>query len=366
MTLGYHAPPPESASGVAVYASRLASELSRHLRLIPNADRADLHLYHLGNNQLHWPIYRRALAHPGVVLLHDANLHHMFLGALGEGEYVAEFAAQYGAWHQGLAHQLWRGRARSAADPVYFEYTLLRRIVERSTLVVVHNEAAAAKARHAGAARVAVIPHFIPEPPAPDESALAVLRQRFGFAPGCFVAGVFGHLRESKRLAPLLRAFRIAHAESPSLRLLIAGAFVSQEYEAAIAPLLAQPGVVRAGYVKEESAFWQHLYLADACVNLRYPSCGESSGIAAHMAAAAKPLIVTAGDEWSGFPPGTLLPVDASPAETGMLAGYLIWLSQNRGHGRQLGSQTAAWARRSQSLSAAGSRLAGLLKGDRS
>ena len=38
-----------------------------------------------------------------------------------------------------LAENLWSERARSAADRRYFEYPMLRRIVERSRAVIVHN-----------------------------------------------------------------------------------------------------------------------------------------------------------------------------------------------------------------------------------
>ena len=62
--------------------------LRRHGSVEPGARRADIALYHLGNNQLHRKIYRRALAKPGVVVLHDAVLHHFFLGSLDRAEYV--------------------------------------------------------------------------------------------------------------------------------------------------------------------------------------------------------------------------------------------------------------------------------------
>ena len=90
--------------------------------------RADVALYHVGNNQLHRAIYRRALADPGVVVLHDAVLQHFFLGSLDREAYVEEFIYNYGEWIARLAGDLWNNRARSAADPRYFEYPMLKRI----------------------------------------------------------------------------------------------------------------------------------------------------------------------------------------------------------------------------------------------
>ena len=58
----------------------------------------DISLYHVGNNQLHASIYRRALERPGVIALHDAVLQHFFLGSLDRTGYVEEFVHNYGEW----------------------------------------------------------------------------------------------------------------------------------------------------------------------------------------------------------------------------------------------------------------------------
>jgi len=104
-------------------------------------------LYHLGNNPLHRDIYRRALARPGVVVLHDAVLHHFLLGWLDRAAYLEEFAFNYGDWSRGLAAELWRSGRRSAQDPRYFQYAMLRRVAESARAVVVHNPGAAGLSR---------------------------------------------------------------------------------------------------------------------------------------------------------------------------------------------------------------------------
>jgi hypothetical protein len=39
--------------------------------------RFDIALYHLGNNPHHGFVYEAALRHPGVVVMHESNLHHL-------------------------------------------------------------------------------------------------------------------------------------------------------------------------------------------------------------------------------------------------------------------------------------------------
>ena len=92
MTVGFHAPLPPAASGVAGYAATLLPALWQWGDVSPGVREAAVHLYHLGNNQLHREIYRRALEQPGVVVLHDAVLHHFLLGSLNREAYIKEFA----------------------------------------------------------------------------------------------------------------------------------------------------------------------------------------------------------------------------------------------------------------------------------
>src|ERR1700676_3310835 len=119
MTVGYFAPLPPAPTGVADYAAALLAELRKHGRVEIESD-AGIALYQIGNNHLHREIYQRALERPGVAVLHDAVLHHFFLGTLDEAAYIEEFVYNYGEWMRGLAEELWRHRARSAADPRYF------------------------------------------------------------------------------------------------------------------------------------------------------------------------------------------------------------------------------------------------------
>ncbi len=87
MTVGFFSPLPPARSGVADYSAELlrALEIDEPLGAVKvNARDADVPLYHLGNNPLHGEIYRHALETPGVTVLHDAVLHHFFLGSENE------------------------------------------------------------------------------------------------------------------------------------------------------------------------------------------------------------------------------------------------------------------------------------------
>src|SRR5262249_5784910 len=145
----------------------------------------DSALYHVGNNQLHRDIYERALARPGVVVLHDAVLQHFFLGWFDEARYCDEFVYNYGEWMRGAAAELWRTRARSASDRRYFEYPMLKRTATASRAVIVHNPAASRIVKsHAPEATIVEIPHLFDPPVLPDAIDTLRFRARIGVAPG--------------------------------------------------------------------------------------------------------------------------------------------------------------------------------------
>jgi len=335
--VGFFSPLPPARTGVADYSASLLRVLRKSGAV--ELGEGDVNLYHLGNNQLHREIYRRALEKPGVAVLHDAVLQHFFLGISSEHEYVTEFIYNYGAWTEDLAHALWRERARSASDPRYFEYPMLRRVAERSLAVIVHNPAAASIVKeHAPGAVIHEIPHLLELPALPSGQEIANVRRELGIG-GRFLFGVFGHLRESKRLAAVLRAFERARA-SADIALLVAGQFVSKDLERSLAPLLASDGIFRIGYTPERE-FWLHAAAVDACINLRYPTAGETSGIGIRLMGLGKPVLMSAGPETSRFPDAACLRVDSGPAEEDLLVEYMVWLAKFPEDARAIGGRAA-------------------------
>ncbi len=333
MTLGYFAPPPAARTGVAHYAALLRAELRAHVE-VRDGQTGDINLYHIGNNHLHRDIYRQALANPGVVILHDAVLHHFLLGQLTGEEYIAEFVYNYGAWSEDTARRLWQERARAAADPRFFERPMVRRIAERSLAVLVHNRSALVIVRrHAPAAQVREVPHLHAPRPAPPLRAVFEFRRKFGISPNEYLFGVFGHLRESKRLWSVLEATE----RVPGAALILAGDFASPDLRRAFSAHLTPRGRVRwTGYLSEEE-FDLCVHAVDACINLKYPAAGETSGVSIRLMGAGKPVILTDSLENAGFPEDVCLRVDAGPAEAKMLACYMAWLIENPTGGRELG-----------------------------
>lgn len=349
MTVGFYSPLPPLRSGVADYAQALLGALPAGVRV--GAD-GDVNLYHMGNNGLHAGIYQRAIARPGVVVLHDAVLHHFHLGAMARQDYVAEFVYCYGGWYRGLAEELWAGRSRSASDERYFRWPMVRRLAERSRAVVVHNAGAAEMVRReAPNATIAIIPHLPLPAPLVDGVELERWRARRGILPSHTLFGLMGFLREAKRVMAVLRVFQQLRRHREDIWLLVAGSTASSDLQRAVEPLLGEPGILREEHLPEAD-FQLCAAACDAGINLRYPAAGESSGMTARWLQVGRPVLVSDTAENGGLPLAACPRVSTGLSEEEELAAFLIWLADSPVRRAEAGRAARQWAQREMSLPA--------------
>ena len=350
MSLGYYAPMPPAATGVAQYADALL----RHLKpgLTGN-------LYQIGNNGLHWEIYQRALREPGVVLLHDACLHHLLLGQLSRDEYVAEFVYNYGEWFRQTAERYWEARGGSAADTRYFERPMLRRIAESARLTIVHNAAAKAQVEaHAPGARVEIVPHLFEAPRDHYYREIDEYRQQvLGVERDVCLFAVLGYLRESKRLDTILTVFESLKKQGLAVRLLVQGSFAGTELERAMENRIE----LRRPYL-EEAEWWMQAHAIDVGINLRWPLAGESSGIATRLMGIGKPVVMTRSRETEDIPEAAAIKVDPGLAEREQLEHYVAWLALNAEGRRAVGRHAAIHTKQFHRVELAAQRIGELLE----
>jgi len=342
VTVGFFSPLPPAKTGVADYSEALLGALRKRGDVKIDRETADVALYQIGNNQLHARIYDRAVTYPGIVVLHDAVLQHFFLGRLTEQQYVGEFIFNYGEWTRSLADDLWKHRARSAADPCYFAWPMLKRIATTARAIIVHNPAAAAIVRqHAPDARVIEIPHLFVPPEMPQEVDTLRFRRELGLAPRTLLIGMFGHQRESKRLPVVVRALERAWDLEVDARLLIAGRFESSDLKRSFDRRLPDPRILRVDYLPEPD-FWRYAAAVDVCINLRYPTAAETSGIAIRLMGIGKSVVFSSGAEIARIPENACLRIETGPAEEELLATYLTWLARDREAAHEIGRHAAA------------------------
>ena len=349
MKVAYFSPLPPDTSGIADYSALLLPALERLVevevvrpgRTRPVAD-ADVALYHVGNNpDAHGWIVDALRRRPGVVVLHEFVVHHLVAGlTIGRRDphaYLAAMEREAGVGGRLLGWGVLEGRVPPLWEVRPTEFPLAASITDLATGVVVHSRYVEALLREHGYDRpLWRIPH--PAWPAPAVEPAAV--------DGSPLFGSFGHVNESKRVPQLLRAFAAFRDMRPGGRLLLVGAEAPGfDLVGRLERLgLDRAGVVREPYVEEER-LWSLLAACDACVLLRAPTMGETSGSVVRALSLGKPVIVSDVGWFAELPDEVALKVPpGGDAEVAALEGAFERLAQP-GVAARMGEAALAYAR---------------------
>jgi glycosyltransferase involved in cell wall biosynthesis/SAM-dependent methyltransferase len=346
--LAFFSPLPPARSGIADYSAALLDELrslvevetfsSKSARFDPK--NFDAVLYQVGNNAHHDFCYETALQHPGVVVVHEANLHHL----------IADMTIKRGDWdaymqaieHEGgPAAREYAERVRALEiGPDYEGVPMLRRLLSRSKAAVVHSGCVELELRKAGfEGPVARIPHgaWIPEASRMD------YRTRLGLDENTPLIGTFGFLKPYKRIAESLRALRRLVRVQPNVKMILVGEPHPEfALESLIRSLDLQSHVRILGFQPIEE-FVGYIAACDIVLNLRYPTVGENSGTLMRALGLGKAVIVSAVGSFSELPDSICLkaPVDAS--EEDHLFEYLNLLVSRSDVRSALGARAREW-----------------------
>ena len=294
-------PLPPSPSGIADYAATIygrgeefaaarfvakASEERAYERAIapddPSAESGGV-LLQIGNNVHHDYIYRRALKGGAVVEMHDLSLHHLHTElTLARGDfdgYRTGLEASEGEWGRRFAYQ----RAKGYYSPnLEFHARLNKAVAERASAVIVHSRWARMQLEMQGvAAPVYVVPHYaLPVEASPARAAdKAGARRILGLNDDAFVILSAGYVTRAKKVEWTLDAFERIAAERPEAMLVIAGACEYEPVTRKIASSQYRDRIRVAGYLSD-AEFCDYTLAADALPVMRFPSAGESSGVA--------------------------------------------------------------------------------------
>lgn len=349
MRLDYVSPLPPVRSGIADYSVDLLPHLAARadVRLIrlpdqPVAPEVEarwpvapfeeagrdaqgerLPLYQMGNNRWHEGVMRLAFRQPGVLTLHDILLHHILLDVtLGRQEfepYVERLTRDHG----------WIGRAAALVkrwgaygDAVVFALPAHRALLRSQRGVLVHSEWAAGVIREEDPEiRVRAIHMGIPLPPPADPAAGRRIRERFGLPLGKPVLGSFGFQTPIKRTGAVVRA--LARPGLEDVHLLVVGE---------VSPAVDLEGEARRAGVADRvhltdflpyEDFEAAIAAVDLCLNLRYPTAGETSASLLRVLALGVPAIVSDYAQFADLPHEVALRVPLGDDEVDALTAML-------------------------------------------
>jgi glycosyltransferase involved in cell wall biosynthesis len=354
LRLDYLSPLPPVRSGISDYSLELLPHLAeradvRVLRLpgLPldpeiaarfhpvDADRAGedgrLPLYQMGNNSYHAAVWELAMSRPGVLVLHDLVLHHFLLDrTVGKAEfepYREALERDHGWIGDAAARPVrWGAFGRAAQFFLPANRTLLRR--QRGVLV--HGQWAASVLREEDPElAVRVVSMGIPLPPPARRDVGQAFREQWRIPKDALLLGSFGFQTPIKRTDVAIRA--LASRGLTGVHLLIAGELSPYSNYAALA---AEIGVASRVHVTGFLPFEQldaAISATDLCLNLRYPTAGETSASLLRILAVGRPVVVSDYADFGDLPQEIALHIPPGEGEMEELAVALARQLADRG-----------------------------------
>jgi glycosyltransferase involved in cell wall biosynthesis/SAM-dependent methyltransferase len=346
--IAFFSPLPPARSGIADYSAALLDEL-RKLADVEvfsskpaqfDAAAFDVILYQIGNNSYHDFCYEMALEHPGVVVVHEANLHHL----------IADITIKRGDWEAymrvlgeegGPPALEYAKRVRALEIPPDYEgVPMLRGLMARSKGAVVHSGCVEAELRSAGfSGPVARIQHgaWIPEANRHNYRSL------LGVDEVTPLIGIFGFLKPYKRIAESLRAFRRLLAVAPEAKMILVGEPHPDFPLQSLIQSLGLTANVRALGFQPIKEFVGYLAACDIVLNLRYPTVGENSGTLMRALGLGKAVIVSEVGSFLELPDEICLKVPVDATEEEYIFEYLNILVSRPDIRRTLGDEARRW-----------------------
>jgi glycosyltransferase involved in cell wall biosynthesis len=322
--------------------------------VLPLLKTYDAVVYHMGNNaDFHAGIYEVFREYPGVVVLHDYVLHHLFyeywLNVRKNSEgYLEEVGRQYGT--------AVRESARKGLQPFskllcerddVFLYPLNRSIIKQARGVIVHSDFVKGLVENDAGGPVIRLHH--PYDPASGLNGKSS-RKELGLPEDNLLLASFGYMTLNKRIERVLEVI----AQQTSLRervcyLLIGEAAPGCDLPGSIARYNLTEQVRLLGYLSLDEAL-TYLNCADICINLRYPTMGETSGGLIRILALGKPAIVTNIGWYAELPDDCVIKIDSGEREEDSLANALLLLANDAELRDKLGAAALSYVRNNYSV----------------
>lgn len=308
--IAWFSPMPPARSGIAIYSAGIVAALQREHSIdvyvdgprsavepVPAPGRVrtahdfvgehikrpyDLIVYQLGNSSHHDYVWPYLFRYPGLVVLHDAHLHHARAAALLRTKRAAHYRAEFQANHPDVSVDVAEVAVAGFDTHLLYEWPMTKLVVEAARLMAVHAPGMAALLREespSAAIETIRLGHGELITAERRRNSRERVRAERHIPDSAILFGVVGALTPEKRIPQVLDAFAAIRPYVPDARLLLAGAAATHYDVAADVSRRGLEGVVTiTGYIEDEQALTGHLCACDVSLNLRWPTAHEVSG----------------------------------------------------------------------------------------
>ncbi|MGK9252807.1 glycosyltransferase [Paenibacillus humicus] len=288
-------------------------------------------LYHMGNNELHKWIYRAMENYPGNVLIHDLNMFGMFVHTVYLKGNKEEFYHLLTYSHREEGSRAVEEIKSAGIIPDSQRFPMNGKIMDLSTGIFVHSQWAKDQLiRHSSYhGPISVLPFGFVQPPQVDKRAI---RGQLKMKEDQIHLGVFGNVVPSKRIPVILQVFARLQMTHPSTCLYLIG-HIDSDSRSLTNKQIKELGLKNTVKIIESpdlATFDHYIAAMDVCINLRYPTMGETSATLMRAIGFGIPSIVSNVGSYQEYPDDFVWKVDVDQCEEDLLLSYLIELCSNR------------------------------------
>lgn len=320
-------------------------------------DQYDLVIYQVGNSKYNSYMYEYLIKYPGVVVLHDAILPYFFESlCIDEERHILDYTKYldyvfnnhgYGRYLQSLEDY----KHKKPRDHYDFSLNFLKKIVDSSCLTIVHNEFTK-KIIEKNASFSNIHKIHMGFPISHSEEEKDAIKSDFHLS-NLVVISAFGRITSTKRIDVLLLSLAkiIREHDIKNVLLYLVGS-VESDMKKEIQRLLRQNQLhdyVRiTGYIPSDE-FKRYYAITDICVNLRYPTSGETSATLINALANGLPVITSDIAQYREYPDDCVWKVDVNPDEIEELTAFLLELIRNEELRKKMAENSLKYSRENHS-----------------
>jgi len=251
-------------------------------------------IYQMGNSEYHVYMWDYIKKYKGTVVLHDYNLHGVVQFVTLHKNNNEKLYKEY------LLHDFTSDDVNDYIDKLHdgksglkiYDMEINGFITNNAKKIIVHSNEAREKLLKRNIHRnVRTIPSYAKIEPLVKDIEI---KSDIKLEDNTIVLASFGHIHETKRILPILKAFNKLTQKYDNVKYIFVGKLdssIKPIFENFIIDNKLNEKVIVTGYT-ELTDFNRYIDLADICFNLRYPYNGETSGSLMRLLAKGKCVVV--------------------------------------------------------------------------
>ena len=317
-------------------------------------------LYQMGNNyQAHAYIYDSLKKHPGIVVLHDFVLQGFYAEKYYSDRDFDAYMRTQKKYYREKGEAIAENLIRPKEFPIWemaeaFEYPLNEEVLESAKAVIVHSDFVKDRVKERTQKPIRKINLHGHEIKTFDRHQL---RAKMDLGSQDILITSTGFINKNKRLGVILSA--LDEMDHSHVTYLIAG----RDKGGLLRNYLEEKNkkVVIKGYLPLEE-LEALICASDICINLRYPTMGESSAMLLRMMNYGKPVLVTNFGSYSEIPDYCVLKIDPDIDEKEAVKRYVGALIDDEDFRLSLGKEAREYVQNECSIERCASEYASFIR----